>query len=277
VAHSHLKSQGTGLGLAISQKLVRLMGSELQVNSTKNQGCRFWFELNLPASSTSKEIEAKTPVIIGYHGDKRQILIVDDNAFNRKILTIPLQKLGFEITEAVNGREGLEKANEFEPDLILLDVMMPEVDGFEMIFQIRQLSGLKEVIVIAISASAFPQTQQQILAAGCNEFLPKPVQLANLLQSIQTHLGLEWLYEETSETDSQSETLPLIIPPSDVLETLLQLAQMQKPSAIRKSLRQLKARDVKFTPFITQIEQLVRQYQFEQVIDLIESHLVCHE
>jgi signal transduction histidine kinase/DNA-binding NarL/FixJ family response regulator len=272
VAQPHLK--GSGLGLAISQKLVRLMGSELQVNTTKSQGCRFWFELNLPAQPTRKEIETKPPTIIGYRGHKRQILIVDDNAINREILTILLKKLGFEITEAVNGRDGLEKANEFQPDLILLDVMMPEVNGFEMIYQIRQLSGFKEVIVIAISASAFPQTQQQILAAGCNDFLAKPIQFTKLLQSIQTHLGLEWLYEETSETDSHPEALPLMIPPSEALETLLQLAEMQKPTAIQKFIRQMKERDARFTPFITQIEQLVRQYQFEQLIDLIESYLV---
>jgi CheY-like chemotaxis protein len=179
VGYSLMKSQGTGLGLAISQKLVRLMGSELQVNSTSGQGSRFWFELNLPRGLINDKIEVNIPTMIGYRGHKRKVLVVDDNTFNRQILTIPLKTLGFEISEAVNGREGLDKANKFQPDLILLDVVMPDINGFEMVCQIRKLPAFKEMIVIAISASAFPETQQQMLVAGCNDFLAKPIPLTN--------------------------------------------------------------------------------------------------
>ncbi|HEC84741.1 MAG TPA: response regulator [Thioploca sp.] len=133
------------------------------------------------------------------------------------------------MAEAVNGREALDKTTKWQPYLMLLDLIMPDINGFEIIRQIRQTPDLKDMIVIVVSATAFPKTRQEILAAGCDDFIAKPLQLNTLLQSLQTFLALEWIYEETAETQSQltdDETLPLIMPAREELVALLELAEI---------------------------------------------------
>jgi PAS domain S-box-containing protein len=271
VCEQSFQIQGTGLGLAISQKLVRLMGGELYVKSTMGQGSTFWFELDL-AKATGK-LETKKPAIIGFRGQKRQILIVDDNTENRKILTAMLQSLGFEVAEAADGREGIEKVTECQPDLILLDLVMPRMNGFEFIRHIRQSPTLKDMNVIAVSASAFQQTRQEIIAAGCNDFITKPFEIDTLLDRLQIHLGLKWIYKESKETESQpvEPALPLIIPPQKELKALLALAKIRNITGIRAYVG--KEHDSQFVPYLSKVEQLANSYQFKQLIDFIESSL----
>ncbi len=179
--------EGTGLGLAISQRLIRIMGGELSVTSTVNTGSIFSFELLLPEAKSLREKD--TPIsrnIIGFKGNPPpKILIVDDNETNRMMVKDLLSSVGFDIVEAVNGEEALNKADEFCPDLILMDLIMPVRDGFETTRQLRQLPGMKDTIVIALSASVFEETRKQSLAAGCQAFLEKPVVEQELLDTMQ--------------------------------------------------------------------------------------------
>jgi len=146
--------EGTGLGLAISQQLVRLMGSELYVKSTEGRGSSFWFDLDLPEVSEWTETKkSDEQYIIGFKGEKRKILVVDDKWENRTVLASFLLPLGFEVTEAADGREGLDKALKYKPDLILMDLIMPVMDGFEATRQIRRSPELTYTKIIAVSAS----------------------------------------------------------------------------------------------------------------------------
>jgi signal transduction histidine kinase len=264
VGEQRFHMQGTGLGLAISQKLVRLMGSELYVESTIDQGSTFWFELDLPTiSGICEPVKNEQRSILGFRGSKRSILIVDDNTENREFLKTMLLPLGFEIAEAVNGRDALTHMSEFQPKLILLDLVMPEMDGFEFIRQIRQNPTLKDIIVIAVSAKVFQQTQQEILAAGCNDFIAKPIQIDTLLERLQSHLGVEWIYEDTH----------LLLPPLEKLEDLLALVEVHHINGIQKYINKMKALDPKLIPFISTVEQFYKKYQFEQLIEFIQSSI----
>ncbi|MCA1993272.1 MAG: PAS domain S-box protein, partial [Coleofasciculus sp. S288] len=148
-------SEGTGLGLAISRKLVRMMGSELFVKSTPGQGSVFWFELELPevAGWTEPDRAIERP-IIGFKGKTRKVLVADDNPENRSVLVNLLCPLGFDVAEAIDGDDCLRKAAEFRPDVVLMDLVMPKLNGFEATQQLRQSPDFNEIVVIAASASA---------------------------------------------------------------------------------------------------------------------------
>jgi CheY-like chemotaxis protein len=137
--------------------------------------------------------------------EKYRLLVVDDKWENRSVLVDLLSPLGFEVLEARNGQEGLNQALQHKPDVILLDMVMPGMDGFEAVKKLRELPNLDRVVVIAMSASAFDNDQENSLAAGCDGFISKPVQVEKLLGQLRHHLGLEWVYEQT---DVDTLTVP---------------------------------------------------------------------
>ncbi|MCZ6675760.1 MAG: ATP-binding protein, partial [Candidatus Poribacteria bacterium] len=142
VGKKSLTTKGTGLGLSISKQLVKLMGGELRVNSELGADSTFWFELALPevkeiaATASSDESPScgrtnRAQTVMGYEGQRRKVLIVEDNAENRDLLANMLAPLDFELLEAVDGKQGVAKTIDWHPDLILMDLRMPVMDGFE--------------------------------------------------------------------------------------------------------------------------------------------------
>lgn len=164
--------EGTGLGLTITRQLVQLMGSEIQVNSQPGRGSTFWFDLVLLESNQRQVTNVISPNIVGYLGVRRRVLVVDNQWENRAVLVGLLQPLGFETMEAVDGQDGLNKAQEFHPDAILMDLVMPNMDGFEAIRRLRSSPDLKDIAIIAVSASTLDFDQETSRRAGCNGFLP---------------------------------------------------------------------------------------------------------
>ena len=231
VGDSKRQSEGTGLGLAISQRIVQLMGGEIQVESQLGRGSRFWFEVTLPLSTNwlRQNLVRQGRQIIGYDGRPRRILIVDDHWENRIVLTNLLESIGFIVINAENGQVGLELAREQRPDLMILDLRMPVMDGFELLKQVRNDETLKQLQVIVSSASVSQLDQQMSLEAGGDAFLAKPVQADELFSLLGQQLQLTWHYEQTeSETapiSSTDSTTELILPPTEDLQHLLELAQ----------------------------------------------------
>ena len=182
---------GTGLGLAISRQLVRLMGGDIEVQSTPGQGSRFWFELGLPRVQAS-EPAAPERVATGYDGVRKKVLVVDDVAENRMLLVDMLRPLGFLTFEAANGKEGLERAQELMPDLIVMDNVMPVMSGLESTRRLRELPAFKQVPVIAISASASQDDRANAVAAGATDFVTKPFRATQLLGLLERHLKIRF-------------------------------------------------------------------------------------
>ncbi|HBL60618.1 MAG TPA: hypothetical protein DDZ80_19830, partial [Cyanobacteria bacterium UBA8803] len=265
--------EGTGLGLAISQKLVELMGGCIQVRSTLGEGSVFWFDLALPVVSGYYEPHlSRQRRLVGFKGDQRQVLIVDDNQINRSLLRDILEPLGLEIFEAVNGEDCLHKVKEVHPDLILMDLLMPVLDGWETTRRLRQLPQFDDVVVIALSANVFETTKQESLAAGCQAFLSKPVESQQLLELLMAHLGMEGIYEEglhSTEVKLQPYSAPIIPPPPSEMAKLLQLVEMGDIQGIIDQAENLEKLDHKLIPFATQMRQLARGFKLKQIEEII--------
>jgi PAS domain S-box-containing protein len=193
VGDVRMRAGGTGLGLAISRQLVRLMGDDVRVDSTPGHGSLFWFELVLPLAQAQPAIAGDERAIVGYAGERRRVLVVDDIAENRSVLVDLLRAIGFDMHEAADGQHGLEQAATLRPHLIMMDNVMPVMDGLEATRRLRALPGTRHVPVIAISASASTGDEQKCLAAGADAFLPKPIDVDQLLRRIGDLLQLSWI------------------------------------------------------------------------------------
>jgi signal transduction histidine kinase/CheY-like chemotaxis protein len=279
------QSEGTGLGLAISQKIVSLMGGEINVKSELGVGSNFYFEVALPLSASWAQKNAidDGKMIVGYVGEPRHILIVDDRWENRSVLINLLEPLGFTFTEAENGQIGLEKAREKLPDLVITDLAMPVMDGFEMLQKLRGEPALQDLLVIVSSASVSQIDQQKSLEAGGDDFLTKPVNAEELFTLLAKHLQLTWMYEEiTANSGSMNGNKTAdfivgsaeIVPPSLVdLQVLLELAQDGMLKALTKTAQEIGRKDDRYQPFVEQILQLARNFQTEKIEILIQKYL----
>jgi signal transduction histidine kinase len=193
-------AEGTGLGLAISHNIAAMMGGTLTAESRLGEGSVFCLEVTVPQTKAATDVEPTEPkdaaaVVRGFTGDRRRILVVDDHSDNRAVLVNLLEPLGFDLAEAANGKAGLIRAQLFEPDVIITDLVMPGMDGLELIRQLRQVPALKKVAVIAASASVSEAHQQNSLKAGAQAFIAKPIQVKALLNLLQQHLLLTWVYD----------------------------------------------------------------------------------
>ena len=205
VGEQRRRAGGTGLGLAISRSLVRLMGADIQVESELGDGSTFWFEMDLPPVDIEPHTVESVMDIIGYRGPRKTVLIADDVAENRTLLVDLLQSLGFTVTEAANGRDALAKASELRPDLVIIDIVMPEMDGREATRLIRELPDLSGVPVITVPARPSAGVESVPTKPGSDVFLIKPLDTEEVLRSIASLLDLEWIHSVPEDNPGVSE------------------------------------------------------------------------
>jgi PAS domain S-box-containing protein len=195
VSDAGRREGGTGLGLAISRHLVRLMGGDIEVRSRVGEGSVFSFEIDVPASRIHTQAALQSRAPIGYRGERRKILLVDDVMQNRAILLEELSSLGFQVAEAANGLEALEVAARYQPELIVMDLTMPVMDGLEETRRLRAIPRNAKLPIIAMSANVTAETEARSRHAGANEFVGKPDQESALLNMIGDLLHLDWIYD----------------------------------------------------------------------------------
>lgn len=281
VGNQKRQTEGTGLGLTISQKIISLMGSQIKVDSEFGKGSTFWFEVELPESKdwakVSRVVERGT--VIGYQGQKRTILIVDDKWENRSVIVNLLEPVGFTVVEASQGQEGWKQIRAYKPDLIITDLVMPVMDGFEFIKSLRQSGQFKETAVIASSASVFAIDQYKSINVGADAFLPKPIEVETLLQLLQQYLQLEWLYENKINkitkinVDSSSHSGEMLAPSKEVLQELLELVQDGDVQKILEIAQQRFKSDEQLSAFSQQLIQLASNFQLKRLEAFIQEHM----
>jgi response regulator RpfG family c-di-GMP phosphodiesterase len=159
---------------------------------------------------------------------------------------------------------------------------MPVMNGLEAVHRLRELPDFKNIVIIAISASISERKKQESLASGCNEFLAKPFQVEDLLDLIQTHLKLDWIYgeeirDEKGEVVShevQSSRLELIVPPpQEELAALYKIAMIGQITKLRRHVNDIEATDPKFIPFVTKVRQLAKEFRIEEIQEFIQSYM----
>lgn len=186
------RKQGTGLGLAISRRIVRMMDSDIKLESEPGKGSSFSFNVKLQPVSGEKTTVTSQPEEISFPG--KRILVVEDNELNMEIICTILENYGIKTEQAVNGKEAVRRMEESVPgyyDMIFMDIMMPEIDGLEATRTIRNLDreDCKKIPIYAMSANAFDEDVKRSLASGMNGHLSKPVNLQVLEKTLQKVLG----------------------------------------------------------------------------------------
>ena len=224
------KSQeGTGLGLPISRQFIQLMGGDISVSSDLGRGTTFSFVIPLLAIALGDlpvlEPSIQRKVIgLAPHQPKYRILIVEDRLENQQVLCRLLEPIGFMTKVAVNGAEGIRLWEEWCPHLIWMDMRMPVMDGYEATRRIKSTPRGQGTVIIALTASAFEEERSQVIAAGCDDFVRKPLQAELIFSKMADYLGIKYIYNnaETITPIAKSEITPadLAFMPSEWLQQL---------------------------------------------------------
>lgn len=281
VGNQNQRAEGTGLGLSITKRLVEKMGGILSVRSILGVGSNF--QITLPLVEISDliiNITEPEPVIVGFEGKVRRILVIDDKSENRSVLINLLTPLGFKLSEASHGQQGLEQLQETQIDIVLTDLVMPVMDGFEFTRRCKKIPQFRHIPVIAVSASVFEYHQQQSAEAGCDDFIPKPIDADILLKKLQQYLDLIWIYEshKLSQTQIvQSLTAEFVDTTHYPLATeqaalLHRLGLEGDVAAILEIVEQLRTQE-ELLPLAKKVEQLTKNFDTDSVSELMESYL----
>jgi CheY-like chemotaxis protein len=278
VGDQKARAEGTGLGLSICKRIVELMGGRIEVESELGRGSVFTVTLRLPEAVSEIEAEALGwESIAGYRGERRALLIVDDNAENRAVLRDLIAPIGFEVIEAEDGAQALRLAGERRPALIVMDVAMPGMDGYEVTRRLRQDPAQKGVVIIASSASVAEAEVQKSKAAGCDDFLPKPVHIDALLAQIARYLGIEWIRAASpggavaEGVTAVQEAGPVVPPSAEDRARLLEMAQKGSVRGLLQEMQRIEERDGRLGPWVGQLRALVRSFQMKAAQEFLRG------
>lgn len=277
-ASGRKSQQGTGLGLAISRKFVRLMGGDLTVRSAVGLGTAFTFSIQtrcavgeaIAHNRSSRRVRSLAPGQPSY-----RILVADDKLNNRRLLVTLLTSIGFTVREAVNGVETISIWKEWLPHLILMDMRMPEMDGYEATRQIKADSKESFVPIIALTASALHEERHEMIAAGCEECIYKPFREAELLAALAKYLHVEFVYDQPAVEKSPAAKLETGL-------TAVALAAVMNAAWIESLQRAARSGDDdQIYPLIAQIplehaaaieelSQLTEEFAFDRILNLTQ-------
>ncbi len=301
-------NEGTGLGLAISRDYALLMDGDIAVESEVGVGSTFRVEIALPATG-DVELATVGRRVIGLEPDQPPlvVLVVDDVHENRTLLRKLLTGLDIQVVEAANGREAVTLWAAHRPRAILMDVRMPVMDGIAATREIRSLEngaersvlsaessdsstqhsalgtqhsalGTQHCTIIALTASAFEHDRAAILAAGCDDFVPKPFRNAVILEKLAEHAGVRFRYQDAESpgaverTDGPAATAVtaerIAALPSDLTEHLAEAVMIGDVSAALKTIERIRQRDERLG---SELKALVRGYQFDALLELLAA------
>ncbi|HAX78562.1 MAG TPA: hybrid sensor histidine kinase/response regulator [Cyanobacteria bacterium UBA11372] len=282
-AKNSQKSQaGAGLGLAISRKFVNLMGGDITVDSVVGKGSTFRFNIQAGLSGASDLPDRSSRWrIIGLAPDQPtyRLLIVEDNWENSLLLFKLLSSLGFEVKEAKNGLEAIALWESWNPDLILMDMRMPLMNGYEATQRIKATAKGQATVIIAVTSSAFEEDRSEILSIGCDDFVRKPFQEEIIFAKLAQHLGVRYLYQENTPQSSASKpptetaNLDSITPnslkvmPDEWIAQLYLAASMCRDDLISELIEQIPQTN---TNIAKALGELSYNFQFEEIMHLIE-------
>jgi signal transduction histidine kinase/ligand-binding sensor domain-containing protein/CheY-like chemotaxis protein len=269
--------EGTGLGLTISSNLVKLMGGELRLESRLGQGTTASFDI--PVSVLEEVHQAAEPptrpVTLAPAQNVFRILVVDDHWSVRHLITRLLEPIGFQVREAGDGKAGVEAWKEWQPHLILLDLRMPVMDGYEAMHRIRTAAEGKGPIIIALTASVFEEERADVLAAGCDGFLRKPFFETDLYALLSEHLGVRFLGLDVAtaarlpqEPGTQATAARVASLPAEIRRDLQQALIALDPHAVAVILERISILD---PPLGQSLRQLAGNLRYAILLRMVED------
>jgi len=266
--------EGTGLGLPISRKFVQLMGGDISVQSEIGQGTTFTFSIRTQiANAADFESEQSIPrqiIALEPNQPRYRILIVDDKKDNRQLLIKLLNPFGFELQEAKNGQEAIERAENWQPHFIWMDIRMPVMDGLQATRQIKASS--KEIAIVALTASLQEEEREEVLSAGCDDFLRKPFREFDIFELMHKQIGVRYIYEDAQSTITET-TIELnqahfaVLPP-DLLSQLKQACCVGDPQVIDKMVEKTHEYDIGLA---NALSKLANEFRYDEILALTES------
>ncbi|MCP4544065.1 MAG: response regulator [Chloroflexi bacterium] len=292
-ASGQQSQEGTGLGLPISQQFVHLMGGELGVNSIVDQGTTF--HVRIPVALAAKDavkaldlqpqshVTGIEPDQTAPDGGPFRILVAEDHLANRELLVELLTPFGFEVRYAVNGAEGVEMWEAWQPHLVWMDMRMPVMDGYEATRQIKARAAATgcSVIVVALTASAFEEDRKTILAAGCDDFVRKPFREREIFDVLHRHLGVRFIYEAITPVPEAATSVSLedlgatleTLPTTWVAE-LYEAAVVLEPEQMLTLIEAVRPQ----VPHLADtLAQWVRDFEYDKLIALITPADAPHQ
>ena len=277
-AAEHKRNQeGTGLGLAISKKIIDLMGGELSVESEKGKGSKFTFTIKLPETEDYAIENVKNKQILNYKGSRIKVLIADDKPYNRSLLKDFLEAIGFTVLEASNGKEAVEKTLIEKPDIVLMDIVMPVMNGYEATRKIREKFNPSQVVVIAISASILDEDINKSYESGMNDYLAKPIVFESLTKKIADSLKIEWVYEHKKIESNNNESKKMKAnekyecPSEDILKKLHQISISGNAKKLITEIESIYSESEPYKVFYDKILELCEELKMKKVQNILEK------
>jgi len=263
-------NDSTGLGLTISRMITEQMGGELTVESQEGRGSTFRLRLSLPPATGVHDALTMREVV-GYRGSRRRLMLVDDQPDHRAVVRNMLQPLGFLIEEAFDAAECLRRIDEFKPDALLIDLVMPGMSGLELCRTLRARGWSNPII--AISANVFERDREETAAAGCNGFVLKPVHFLDLLQQLQQHLSMTWVHASEAVATSAERAQYAAHPPVVHLLAMRQHARIGYMKGVSEEIERIGALDPAYRPYAMRLQELAKQFRTAEIVTLIEESM----
>lgn len=265
---------GTGLGLTICRLLTEMMGGQIDVASQKGQGTHFHLQLFLPEGRRHYSQAPTPPQVSGYLGPRKTILLVDDQSEQRRIVCQMLAPLGFSFREAGSGPEALQLLAIDEVDLIIMDVAMPAMDGFET-SRLLRANRLSTAPILILSANAFAGDRDKGREAGCDDYLAKPIHFPLLLEKLATLLDVQWCSnpslaaDEAAPMDEEAMALSTASLPGELLDRLQQHLGMGYLQGFVNCLEEAQASDPELAKSIKPLLDLARRFRLRELENVL--------